>query len=320
MVPLAEANYVLGDKSLKSNFSSVDPRGIRKRSLKKFITALFFMAPSLIIFTAFVFVPLVRTFVLSTQLTNPIGVPVAFYGIEQYRKMFVNDIFINSLSRSFLFVLYTVPSTLIISLVLAVLGNLRLKFISVFRLVFSITIAVSAATASLIFMYLYHPTVGAVNYLISFLGIPAIPWLIDAKFALFAIALCAIWLQTGMNTVIILAAMQGIPEELYESAVIDGANAWNKFKSITLPLLSPTFFFLLVIDMLASFQTFTQINIMTKGGPLNSTNVVVYSIYREFYFNGKYGFAAAESVMLFFIMLILTIIQFTVVEKKVNYE
>jgi ABC-type sugar transport system permease subunit len=213
-----------------------------------------------------------------------------------------------------------VPSTLIISLALAVLGNLRLKFIAAFRLIFSITIAVSAATASLIFMYLYHPTVGAINYIIGLVGIESIPWLIDSKFALLAIAICAIWLQTGMNTVILLAAMQGIPEELYESAVIDGANSWNKFASITLPLLSPTFFFLLVIDILAAFQTFTQVNIMTRGGPLDSTNVLVYSIYREFYFNGKYGFAAAQSVMLFFIMLILTIIQFTVVEKKVNYE
>lgn len=278
------------------------------------------MAPSLIIFIVFVFIPLVRSFILSTQLTNPIGVPVAFYGIEHYRKMFDNDVFVNSLSRSALFVLYTVPSTLVISLALAVLGNLRLKYIAVFRLIFSITIAVSAATASLIFMYLYHPTVGAINYLIGLVGIDSIPWLIDSKFALLAIAICAIWLQTGMNTVILLAAMQGISEELYESAVIDGANSWNKFVSITLPLLSPTFFFLLVIDILAAFQTFTQVNIMTRGGPLDSTNVLVYSIYREFYFNGKYGFAAAQSVMLFFIMLFLTIIQFTVVEKKVNYE
>lgn len=317
---MAQTNDLLGGNIINSTASRINPKGLRKREIKKFLTALIFMAPSLIIFIVFVFIPLVRSFILSTQLTNPIGVPVAFYGIEHYRKMFANDVFVNSLSRSALFVLYTVPSTLVISLALAVLGNLRLKYIAVFRLIFSITIAVSAATASLIFMYLYHPTVGAINYLIGLVGIDSIPWLIDSKFALLAIAICAIWLQTGMNTVILLAAMQGIPEELYESAVIDGANSWNKFVSITLPLLSPTFFFLLVIDILAAFQTFTQVNIMTRGGPLDSTNVLVYSIYREFYFNGKYGFAAAQSVMLFFIMLFLTIIQFTVVEKKVNYE
>ncbi len=317
---MAEAQDLLSGKTIGTTISNINPKGVRQREIKKFLTALIFLAPSLIIFLVFVFIPLVRSFILSTQLTNPIGIPVSFYGIEHYRKMFANDLFINSLSRSALFVLYSVPSTLIISLALAVLGNLRLKFIAAFRLIFSITIAVSAATASLIFMYLYHPTVGAINYIIGLVGIESIPWLIDSKYALVAIAICAIWLQTGMNTVILLAAMQGIPEELYESAVIDGANSWNKFVSITLPLLSPTFFFLLVIDILAAFQTFTQVNIMTRGGPLDSTNVLVYSIYREFYFNGKYGFAAAQSVMLFFIMLILTIIQFTVVEKKVNYE
>jgi ABC-type sugar transport system permease subunit len=114
--------------------------------------------------------------------------------------------------------------------------------------------------------------------------------------------------------------MQGIPEELYESAMIDGASAWNKFLYITLPLLGSTLFFLLVIDLLASFQTFTPVSVLTRGGPMESTNLLVYSIYREFYFNGKYGFAAAQSIMLFLVMLVLTIIQFVFVERKVNYE
>lgn len=135
-----------------------------------------------------------------------------------------------------------------------------------------------------------------------------------------SVALTTIWLQIGLNTVIILAAMQTIPEELYESAMIDGANYWNRFIHITLPMLSSTFFFLLVVDMLAAFQTFTPIHIMTSGGPLQSTNLLVYSIYREFYFNGKFGFAAAQSIMLFFIMLVLTIFQFVFVERKVYYE
>ena len=124
----------------------------------------------------------------------------------------------------------------------------------------------------------------------------------------------------GLNTVILLAGMQGIAEELYESAMIDGATAWAKFRHITLPLLSPTLFFLMIIDVLVAFQTFTQIHVMTSGGPLDSTNVLVFSIYREFYFNGKYGFAAAQSIMLFIIILILTTIQFGVVEKRVHYE
>jgi ABC-type sugar transport system permease subunit len=294
--------------------------GIQKREIKTFLTALLFLAPALIIFITFVFVPLVRSFILSTQLTNPIGLPVAFYGIQNYRKLFTTPDFLNSISRSLLFVLYTVPTTLVFSMILALLGNLRLKHIAIFRMIYSLTIAVSAASASLIFMYIFHPTIGSLNYLLSFIGVNAVPWLVSDKTALIAISICSVWLQLGLNTVVLLAGMQGISDELYESAMIDGANAWNKFRSITLPLLSPTVFFLVVIDILAAFQTFTQVYIMTKGGPSNSTDVIVYSIYQAFYFNGRYGSAAAQSVILFFIMLALTIIQFTVIEKRVHYE
>ncbi len=293
--------------------------GTRLRATKAFFLGILYLTPSLIIFVAFVFIPLIRSFELSTYLTDPIGRPVKFVGTLMYSRLFETPVFMNSLMRSTQFVLYTVPTTIFFSFCLALLGNLQLKRIAIFRMLFSTTIAVSGATASLMFLYLYHPTVG-VNYWLGLLHIPEIPWLISEKTALFSVGLTSIWLQMGLNTVILLAAMQTIPEELYESAMIDGANSWDRLVHITLPLLSSTFFFLLVVDMLAAFQTFTPIHIMTSGGPLDSTNLLVYSIYREFYFNGKYGFAAAQSVMLFFIMLILTVVQFVFVERKVFYE
>lgn len=293
--------------------------GKQIRAIKTFATGFLYLTPSLIIFMAFVFIPLIRSFELSTYITDPIGRPAKFVALLNYQRLFQTPVFMNSLSRSVQFVLYTVPTTIFISLCLALLGNLRLRGISIFRMLFSTTIAVSGATASLMFLYLYHPTVG-VNYFLDLLNIPEVSWLVSEKTALFSVALTTVWLQVGLNTVILLAAMQTIPEELYESAMIDGANSWNNLLHITLPLLSSTFFFLLVVDMLAAFQTFTPIHIMTSGGPLDSTNLLVYSIYREFYFNGKYGFAAAQSIMLFFIMLALTVFQFTVVEKKVFYE
>lgn len=278
-----------------------------------------YLSPALILFMAFVFIPLFRSFEMSAYITDPIGRLAKYVGLRNYQRLFETPNFVNSLKRSILFILYTVLTTILISLGLAVLGDLRLKGISFFRMVFSITIAVSGATASLMFLYIYHPTVG-VNYLLSLVGISNIPWLVSPSTALISVSITSIWLQIGLNTVIILAAMQTIPEELYESAMIDGANSWNKFRHITLPMLSSTFFFLLVVDMLAAFQTFTPVHIMTSGGPLHSTNLLVYAIYREFYFNGKFGFAAAQSIMLFFIMLLLTIIQFVFVERKVYYE
>ena len=293
--------------------------GYQYRAVKRFIQGLLFLLPSLIIFISFVFIPLYKSFELSAYITNPIGEPAKFIGLQNYTRLFETPVFLNSLKRSLQFVAYTVPITLVISFILALLGNLELIRIDIFRMCFSVTIAISGATASLMFLYIYHPTVG-VNYLLGLLGIPKLTWLVSDKTALFSVALTTVWLQLGLNTVILLAAIQTIPEELFESAMIDGANYWQRLKSIMLPLLSSTFFFLLVVDILAAFQTFTPIHIMTKGGPLDSTNLLVYSIYREFYFNGKYGFAAAQSIMLFFIMLILTIIQFVFVERKVYYE
>lgn len=293
--------------------------GHQWRAVKAFLLAMLYLSPSLLLFAAFVFIPLLRSFEISAYITDPIGRLAKFVGLLNYTRLLETPVFINSLKRTIQFLLYTVPITILVSLALALLGNLRLKGIAFFRMVFSITIAISGATASLMFLYIYHPTVG-VNYLLSLVGIKNMTWLVDQSTALISVSITTIWLQVGLNTVILLAAMQTIPEELFESAMIDGANSWNKFVHITLPMLSSTFFFLLVVDMLAAFQTFTPIHIMTKGGPLESTNLLVYSIYREFYFNGKYGFAAAQSIMLFFIMLILTILQFAFVERKVFYD
>ncbi|MCJ7696597.1 MAG: sugar ABC transporter permease, partial [Anaerolineaceae bacterium] len=277
-----------------------------------------FLAPSLILFFSFVFIPLFKSIQLSMYITNPIGVPAKFVEFKNYTRLFETPDFLNSLKRSLQFIAYTVPVTIFVSFILALLGNLNLKRIDIFRMAFSITIAVSGATASLMFAYIYHPTVG-VNYLLGLIGLPKVAWLVSDKTALLSIAITTIWLQLGLNTVILLAAIQTIPEELYESAMIDGANYWHRLTHITIPMVSSTFFFLLVVDILAAFQTFTPIHIMTQGGPLKSTNLLVYSIYREFYFNGVYGFAAAQSIMLFFIMLFLTIMQFVFVERKVYY-
>jgi len=293
--------------------------GKQKRAIKNFLEAMLYLSPALILFMTFVFIPLLRSVEISLYITDPIGRLVKFIGLANYQRLFETPDFVNSLNRTLLFILYTVPTTILISLGLAVLGDLRLKGIAFFRMVFSITIAISGATASLMFLYIYHPTIG-INYLLSLVGIANIPWLVSPDTALLSVSLTTVWLQIGLNTVIILAAMQTIPEELYESAMIDGANGWNRFVHITLPLLTSTFFFLLVVDILAAFQTFTPIHIMTSGGPLQSTNLLVYSIYREFYFNGKFGFAAAQSIVLFFIMLVLTILQFVFVERKVYYE
>jgi sn-glycerol 3-phosphate transport system permease protein len=170
----------------------------------------------------------------------------------------------------------------------------------------------------LIFLLLFNLSIGVFNYILDVLGLPRVPWLTNETSALFSVSLVTIWLALGLNTIIMLAGMQGIPDELYEAARIDGAAFWNQFRHVTLPLLSPTL--LVVIDTLSALQAVTQINVMTRGGPVNATQTLVYSIYRQFYFNGNYGYAAAQSAILLVIMLTLTSVQFFGLERRVYYS
>ena len=300
--------------------SSRVAQSIRLREVKNFFTAMLFLLPSLVIFTAYVFVPLIKTIDLSTFLTDAIGRPVERTWLENYQTVLSEPDLLNSLKVSFTFALYVVPTTLVLALFLAVLANQPLRGISVFRVIFSSTIAVSGATASLIFLFLFHPAIGVFNFMLDIAHLPRVQWLTSDATALISVSLVSIWLTLGFNTVIFLAALQGIPDELYESARIDGASFWPQFRYITVPMISPTIFFLIVVSTLGAMQTFTQVNIMTRGGPLDSTNMLVYLIYRAFYFNGQYGIAATLSIILFLIMFALTLVQFGVLERRVHYN
>jgi len=295
-------------------------RGQRWREIRNVLMALVFLAPSLIVFAFFVFIPLVRSIELSFHLTNPLGQMRGGFTLEHYQTLFAKPNFFNSVRVSVTFALYTVTLTIIFSMILALFGNIRLKGISIFRAIFSSTIAVSGATASLIFLFLYNPSVGVFNYLLDLSHLPRVQWLTDTSTALLSVSLVSVWLQLGLNTIILLAGMQGIPDELYEAALIDGAGFWQSLRNVTLPLLSPTIFFLIVVDTLAAFQAFTQFNVLTGGGPVEATTTLVYSIYREFYFNGNYGYASALAVILLLIMLIFTTLQFGVLERRVHYQ
>lgn len=292
----------------------------RWRAVKNFGAAMLFLLPSLLIFLFFVFIPLLKTIQLSLFLTDPLGRPAAFIGLENYQRVFSENDLYNSLKISVIFALLVVPATMIVSLFLAVLANVQIKGISFFRVIFSSTIAVSAATASLIFLFLFHPAIGIFNYILDTVNLPKVQWLLSDATALISVSIVTIWLTLGFNTVIYLASLQGIPQELYESATIDGAGFWAQFRYITIPMISPTIFFLVVVSTLGALQAFTQVNVMTRGGPSDSTMVIVELIYRAFYFNGQYGLAATFSVVLFLLMLVFTVIQFGVLERRVHYS
>jgi len=295
-------------------------KGQRWREIRNSFWALMFLLPSLIVFVVFVFIPLVRSIELSFHFTNPLGQMRGGITLDHYQTLFAKPDFLNSVRVSVLFALNTVIFTIVGSMCLALLGNIRLRGITIFRTLFSSTIAVSGATASLIFLFLYNPSIGVFNYFLDLAHLPRVMWLTSDKTALFSVSLVSVWLQLGLNTVILLAGMQGISDDYYEAAVIDGAGFWQSFRNVTLPLLSPTIFFLIVVDTLAAFQAFTQFNVLTKGGPAGATNTIVYSLYREFYFNGNYGYASAQAMILMLIMLVFTILQFGVLERRVHYQ
>lgn len=294
-------------------------RRMRARSAASFLEALAYLSPSILFFAVFVFLPLARTVRLSAFATDPLGRVAAYVGLAQYSRILGDPRFIHSIGRTLLFAALTVPGTLAVGLFLATLGTLRLKKIPLFRVLLSSPLAVSAATASLIFVDMYHPGLGVLNYLLGLLRQKPVPWLVNESTALPAVAAATVWLQTGLNTIVLLAGLQDVPQALHESARIDGAGPVRAYLGITLPLLTPNLFFLLVVDVLAAFQAFTQFHVMTRGGPNGATNVIVYSIYREFYFDGRYGIAAAQSIVLFLIMLALTLAQFRLFERKVQY-
>jgi len=293
---------------------------VSRRQLRDLGEALLYLAPSLVLFAAFVFIPLLRSGWLSTFYTNPIGNPTTFAGLDHYLELFKSATFRGGLLATFLFILFSVPPGIALALVLAVLANQKLRAINVFRTMMASTIAVSAAVGSLIWLLLLNPSLGLLNYALGVVRIQGPQWMTDPNVAIIAVAITTIWLTLGFNIIVLLAGLQSIPEELFESARLDGATALRSFRHLTVPLLSPSLFFLGVVDTINVFQAFTQIHLLTRGGPIDTTRTLVYSLYLDAFQNFLTGYASAQAMVLFVLILVLTIVQFRYVERFVHYQ
>jgi multiple sugar transport system permease protein/sn-glycerol 3-phosphate transport system permease protein len=307
--------------AMETEYNQVYFEKVKKLQHKKnLLTGLLFLFPSIILFSIFIFYPMIRTVYLSFYLTNQAGATTVFIGLQNYLEIFTSPIFMKSLLSTFLFVLFTVPSTIIISLFLAVIANEKLKGIGVFRMIFSSSMGVSVAAASVFWLFLFHPSIGFFNRFLEAFGLDKIGWLTDPSWALLSVSFSTVWMNIGFTFLIILGGLQSIDSHLYESADIDGAGYFYKLRRITIPMLSPTLFFVTTVSIINAFQTFGQIDMLTKGGPSNETNLIVYSIYREAFVNYQYGSASAQAVILFIIILVMTVIQFKLGERKVHYQ
>ena len=294
--------------------------GWKSRDVRAFGIGLAYLAPSLILFAAFVFIPLAQSIVLSFFNTRATGVATTFAGLDHYIELLTSPAFRTGLLATTLFAVYTVPIGIAFGLVLAVMLNQRLRGINVFRTMMSSTIAISAAVGALIWLLLLNPSLGLLNYILSLVGIPGPDWLIQPTTAIIAVAMTTIWLTLGTNIIVLLAGLQGVPEEIYEAARLDGARGLRMFTRITMPMVSPSLFFLLVVDTIAVLQAFTQIHLLTRGGPVDATRVLVYSIYQDAFQNFQFGFASAQAVILLVLVMALTLIQFRFVERRVHYQ
>jgi sn-glycerol 3-phosphate transport system permease protein len=272
-----------------------------------------------VIFATFVFYPLVKAAILGLYITDPFGRGSIYVGPQQYLDVLSSPVVWQALRVTVSFAALTVVGGMMLGLLLALAANARLKGIAFYRLLFSAPIATSVAVASLAWLLLFNPSVGTLDYLLHLLHVPPVGWLTSPTWALPAVSLTTVWMHLGFDMLVLLAGLQAIPEELYESTRIDGAGPLRTFFRITLPLLTPSLFFIFVVSTIRAFESFGQIDLLTRGGPLGTTNVLVYSIYRDAFFNFQNGPASIQALLLFAVILLLTALQFTVLERRVVY-
>jgi len=287
------------------------------------LVAYLFLLPSLVVFAAFVFFPLVFSIYTSFTRWNLPYQP-SFIGLENFRYIFTDPIgapaFLGSIRNSFYYAV-GVPLNITISLCIALLLNQRLRGVSIFRTAYFLPTITSTAAISVVWLWIYHPAdYGLLNSILLKFGLSPLRWLRDPHLAMPSLILMGIWHGMGYNIIIFLAGLQSIPTSLYEAAEIDGAGGWARFWKVTLPLLSPTTFYILVIGIINSLKTFTQMHVMTEGGPLGATTTITYYLYQQAFESFTMGRASAVACVLLAMLFIFTLIQFKVVGSRIHYE
>lgn len=310
---------------IQGSSTSVSASRSSAKTRQKIIAALegfLYLLPTLIILTIFVFIPIFTSFKLSLIRIAPFGSQSINVGFGNYTRLFNDPEYLNSLKVSLLFTLGTVPVGISIAVIMAIALSYPLKHLSwLHRLLIFIPIVISSAVTGVLFRWIYHPVVGYINYALSLVGINGPNWLSSKDWALVAVTLAVVWRQLGFNVIIALAGIQNIDSTFYEAAKVDGANLWHRIRHITLPLLSPTLFFLLIINVINSLQVFGEINILTEGGPGGATNTLLYSIYYDAFVGTPFrGYASAQAYLLFLLILIMSFFQFKGFGRKVHYQ
>ncbi len=282
----------------------------------KYVALAVLLLPSLAGMVVFLMAPVLSSLVLSFSEWDLIG-EISWVGIDNYVTALADPAVLGALRNTLTFILGYLPAVVIIALGLALLLNRRIKGRVVFRAIYFVPVVTSWVAVSLIWKWLLNPQYGLVNFALGAIGIKGPGWLFDPAWAMTGVILTSVWKDIGFVTVIYLAGLQDIPEQLYEAAALDGATPWQRFWSITFPMLAPTTFFVTTISLISSFQVFDQVWIMTQGGPAGATSVMVELIYKNAFSYYKMGYASAISWVLFALIFAVTIAQ-NLLQKKLD--
>ena len=283
------------------------------------VWAYFFLSPFLIGLVLFMLGPLIFALVLSFLDWNMVGSP-KWIGLANYREMFSDEVFWKSFWNTLYYTSVTVPVTIVISLVLATLMNRDIRGVYFLRAVYFVPITISVIAVGLLWSWLYTPDFGFLNYVLGLLGLPKVMWLVKVKTAMLSLIIVGIWRGLGFNIIVLLAGLKGISREIYDASAIDGANEWQQFWKVTMPMLSPTLFFAIVMAFISSVQVFELTYIMTQGGPSDSTTTLIYNTYLQGFTFLRLGYASAISLVFLIMILIVTVSQVRSQERWVYYD
>jgi multiple sugar transport system permease protein len=270
--------------------------------------AYLFLLPNLVLFLVFTIYPVIASFFYSLNQWN-IHNPMKFIGLQNYATLFSDATFKKVLGNTFYYTAGIIPFQTALGLLIAIGLNQKIRFTTVYRSMFFVPVVTSSIAVSMVWQWMYQPEWGVFNSLLKQIGIQGPNWLFSTTWAMPSVILLSIWKNVGYSVVLYLAALQGVPESLHESAMIDGANAWQRFWRITLPMISPTTFFIIVLSVIGSFQSFDQIYVLTQGGPARATSVISHYLYQTGFQYFEMGYAAAIAYVLFAMLLVATVIQ-----------
>jgi len=297
------------------------PRGRRgdTRSRWQRVEGLVYIAPVMLGILVFQFIPIVVSAYLSLTDWNGLN-PAKFLGLDNYKEMFTGDpLFLETLRNTIIFTLVAIPMTTLLAFGLALLCNRRIRGLAAFRAAYFAPFITNIVAIGYIWYWIYRPDRGVLNSFLAVFGIQGPAWLSSPNLALLSVIIVSVWQGAGYPMVIFLAGLQGIPAELYESADLDGAGTWQRLIHVTIPLLTPSIFFVLITQFITSFQVFGVIYIMTQGGPGHATSVYIYYLYQVAFAFGKFGYAAGMAWLLFVVLAVVTYTQWRLQRRWVFY-